>query len=182
MRETSAFNIKEALALEAEGKFAYQAFWGHNGQGPGPWALSQWWPVHFSMGSYDFTSAEMAMMAAKAVTFNDTESLSKILAASSPKEVKALGRGVKNFDQGVWEQKRYQIVVKTNLAKFSQHPDLKEYLLSTAGRTLIEASPYDKIWGVGLSISDSAVSSPSRWKGLNLLGFALTETRHLLSV
>ena len=120
------------------------------------------------------------MMAEKARLFNDEETLRKILSTDDPKEVKALGRLIKNFDQETWENNKYDIVVKGNYAKFSQNSKLKEYLLNTKNKILAEASPYDKIWGIGLDKNNENAYNPKTWEGENLLGFALMEVRDML--
>ena len=120
------------------------------------------------------------MMAEKARLF-DGSATDAILTASNPGEAKKLGRQIRNFDQAIWEAHRFEIVVRGNLAKFSQHGSLKQYLLGTGDRVLVEASPRDRIWGIGLSASDPAAPNPYDWKGLNLLGFALMAVREQLN-
>ena len=120
------------------------------------------------------------MMAQKALLFGDKEAYYKIVDAKSPGEAKALGREVKSFDQTTWEERRFGIVVDGSLAKFQQHPDLKAFLLNTKERVLVEASPVDSIWGIGLTAEDERAANPEMWEGLNLLGFALMETRDIL--
>ena len=93
----------------------------------------------------------------------------------------ALGRKVKNFDEKKWNETKYSIVFAGNLLKFSQDENLKDFLLSTKNDIIVEASPYDKIWGMGMSADDEFVENPTRWKGENLLGFALMEVRDELS-
>ena len=117
------------------------------------------------------------MMAGKARLFNDTEILEEIMDISSPKEVKALGRKIRNFDEHQWAEHRYKIVKQGNYLKFSQNADLKEFLLSTNNKIIAEASPYDAIWGIGLKKEHPDSIYPEKWKGLNLLGFALMEVR-----
>jgi ribA/ribD-fused uncharacterized protein len=87
---------------------------------------------------------------------------------------------VRGFDAAAWESHGYQAVVNGNLAKFSQHGDLAAYLLSTHPAVLVEASPVDAVWGIGLEAGDRDARLPSRWRGRNLLGFALTEVRERL--
>ena len=87
---------------------------------------------------------------------------------------------MRGFDEQLWVERRYDLVVTGNLAKFSQHQDLRDFLLSTGTRVLVEASPRDGIWGIGLAADDDRASSPENWPGLNLLGFALMEVRHQL--
>ena len=120
------------------------------------------------------------MMAQKALLFNDLEIFNQIIAAKSPAEAKALGRQVRQFDEATWNRQRSAIVVRGNLEKFRQHPDLQEFLLSTKERVLVEASPVDRIWGIGLAADSERAENPKQWQGLNLLGFALMEVRDLL--
>lgn len=171
----------EAVALTAAGhSFEYVHFWGHSPKADGSagrGCLSQWWPAAFTEGEHRFASAEHYMMAHKAWLFGDDASAKKILAAGHPGEAQALGRKVGGFDQSVWEAERFEIVVRGNLAKFGQHPDLSAYLSGTEKRVLVEASPRDRIWGIGLGETDPLAASPATWKGLNLLGFALMEAR-----
>ena len=120
------------------------------------------------------------MMARKARLFNDEEAARKIIATREPNHVKAIGRTVKNFDETIWEKHRFKIVVEGNLAKFQQYPELAQYLLKTGDRILVEASPSDHIWGIGMAKDNPHVEQPKSWKGLNLLGFALMEVREKL--
>lgn len=117
------------------------------------------------------------MMAAKAKLFRDQESREKILTCSDPKQINALGRNVWGFKQAVWDKFKYSIVLNGNWCKFSQNQVLWEVLLSTGNSVLVEASPYDNIWGIGLSSSSSEENNPLKWRGQNLLGFALMEVR-----
>jgi ribA/ribD-fused uncharacterized protein len=124
-----------------------------------------------------FRTAEHFMMYRKAKLFGDEKAAADILGAPNPGAVKALGRAVRGFDQGVWEAHRRSIVVEGNLAKFSQSDPLREFLLSTGKRVLVEASPVDRIWGVGLAADHEHIENPLEWRGLNLLGFALMDVR-----
>lgn len=117
------------------------------------------------------------MMAEKAALFSDTEIREKILQATSPGAVKALGREIRNFDETVWVANRFTIVVRGNTAKFEQNPNLGEFLRKTGSRVLVEASPVDRIWGIGLAQNDEKANNPNLWEGLNLLGFALMQVR-----
>ena len=87
---------------------------------------------------------------------------------------------VENFDEETWIAHREAIVLEGSIHKFSQHPDLRTFLLSTGDRVLVEASPVDPIWGIGLAADDPRATDPGKWRGLNLLGFALMKTRDLL--
>lgn len=120
------------------------------------------------------------MMAKKAELFGDKEMAVKIVAAKSPAEAKDLGRQVKNFNEAIWNEKRFEIVVEGNFHKFNQNEDLKAFLLDTKKRVLVEASPVDKIWGIGLTAESDKAENPLLWNGLNLLGFALMEVRDQL--
>ena len=120
-------------------------------------------------------------MASKARLFADNESLQQILESSDPKTAKALGRQVKNFDNKTWKENCRRLVTEGNVAKFSQNDPLCTFLLSTEDQVLVEASPYDRIWGIGLAAKDEKVKNPATWQGQNLLGFALMDVRATLS-
>jgi ribA/ribD-fused uncharacterized protein len=120
-------------------------------------------------------------MAAKAQMSGDAEVLDKILAAPSPGAAKALSREVRGFDQHRWAERRFEVVVTGNMAKFGQHRQLHDFLVGTGSQVLVEASPHDNIWGIGLAAEDERAESPEDWLGLNLLGFALMEVRQRLS-
>ncbi|HTL86559.1 MAG TPA: NADAR family protein [Acidimicrobiia bacterium] len=139
--------------------------------------FSQWYRCTFTVGANTFNCAEQYMMHGKALLFGDTETATKILAADHPRDHKALGRKVKPFDDAVWKRECEAIVRAGNHAKFTQNEDLREKLFATNGTTLVEASPYDKIWGIGLAATDPRAKDPSQWKGRNLLGKILTELR-----
>jgi ribA/ribD-fused uncharacterized protein len=117
------------------------------------------------------------MMAEKAALFDDQEIRAQVLQATTPNAAKALGRKVRGFNDRLWLQHRYDIVVQANQAKFSQNPELNEYLMRTGSRVIVEASPVDAIWGIGLAQDHPDVNDPNLWKGLNLLGFALIQVR-----
>lgn len=95
--------------------------------------------------------------------------------------IKHLGRKVKNYDDSVWCKKRFNIVKFGLTLKFSQNPKLKEQLLAVGSKKLVEASPYDKIWGIGLSYEDAKNVPENKWPGLNLLGKVLDEVKEELS-
>ncbi|UDN36053.1 NADAR family protein [Proteus vulgaris] len=161
-------------------KFVY--FWGHKSKTDEVTksCFSQWYPAPFILDDIRYISAEHYMMAEKAKLFNDIEIRERIIATSNPGTAKALGREVKGFNQEIWEQQRMDIVIRANIAKFSQNNALGTFLISTGNRVLVEASPVDKIWGVGLSEQDKEISNPLLWNGLNLLGFALMKVRSVL--
>ena len=146
----------------------------------GPSSLSQWWPSPFVVDGQTYPTAEHWMMAGKARLFDDPAGLAAVLATSDPDAARTAGRSVRNFDEQRWNAARFDLVVAGNLAKFTQHADLREYLLSTGDRVLVEASPYDRIWGIGMAPANPTVRRPSAWRGLNLLGFALMDVRDQL--
>ena len=167
--------------LRAGGKAKYLFFWGHQVSAEvTKQCLSQWYPAPFVVDSVHYPTAEHFMMAAKARLFGDTEVLAEILALSHPKQAKELGRSVRHFDEATWSEARFELVVAGSVAKFSQNPALGEFLKKTGERVLVEASPRDRIWGIGLSEQHPDASDPERWRGLNLLGFALMEARTTL--
>ena len=132
------------------------------------------------MDGVSYPSAEHYMMAAKARLCGDAEAAGKILAVTHPGAAKALGRQVRGFDEQCWAEHRFDVVVAGNMAKFGQHQQLQDFLAGTGSRVLVEASPRDRVWGIGLAASDQRAASPEHWPGLNLLGFALMEVRHQL--
>ena len=116
-------------------------------------------------------------MAGKAKLFNDEEVFEEIMRCKDPKKIKSLGRKVKNFDEEKWNKAKIDIVFKGNYLKFMQNKNLKEFLLSTGNRIIVEVSPYDAVWGIKMSENDEFVNNPLKWKGKNLLGFILMEVR-----
>jgi ribA/ribD-fused uncharacterized protein len=174
--------VPQLLELIAGGgQPKYLFFWGHQPQPDGTagkGCFSQWWPARFTVDGVTYPSAEHFMMTAKARLFGDTEMAERIPSAPHPREAKALGRAVRGFDERHWAQRRFGLVVAGNVAKFGQNPDLRDYLLGTGDRVLVEASPRDRAWGIGLSASDDLAASPGHWRGENLLGFALMQARH----
>lgn len=169
------------LAHLAQGNEAdYLFFWGHTANDPaqvGKECLSQWYPVGFEIDGMHYESAEHYMMAEKARLFHDETALQKIMTASDPAQAKQFGREVNVYQDDVWKQHRFEIVVRGNTAKFSQNEKLKDYLQATGDKVLVEASPSDRIWGIGLEASHPDAQNPAKWRGLNLLGFALMEVR-----
>lgn len=173
--------VAAVLAGEEPG---WLLFWGHRppkGGGVGPGCLSQWWPARFVVDGTAYRSAEHWMMARKARLFGDKDMAEQIVAAPNPSEAKKLGRQVRGFDEPMWNRERFELVVQGNMAKFGQHSDLRAYLLATGRSVLVEASPTDRVWGVGLGASNELATDPQRWRGENLLGFALMEARSRLA-
>lgn len=172
------YNIND---IAPESKFLF--FWGHQPSKDGiitKTCFSQWWVSPFVVDGITYKTAEHWMMAKKAELFNDNEILEKIIQANSPAEAKKLGREVRDYHDALWLANRYEIVRQGNFYKFSQHSDLKAFLVNTKERVLVEASPVDAIWGIGMTSDHKDIQNPEKWKGLNLLGFALMEVREEL--
>jgi len=148
----------------------FRFFWGRNS------VFSQWYTAPFTVEGYEYVTAEHWMMAQKARLFGDELALQKILATTDPARAKQWGRRVRGFDEDKWREHRVEIVQRGNLHKFNA-PGLRAKLLATAPAILVEASPYDTIWGIGVSVSDSRRFNPRTWRGRNLLGFILTDIR-----
>lgn len=164
--------------ISQEDKFLF--FWGHQPSKDGSitkTCFSQWWESIFIVEGIEYKTAEHWMMTKKALLFNDNEIAEKIIKANTPAEAKKLGREVKNYVDTVWLKHRYEIVKEGNFHKFSQNNNLKEFLLKTNDRIIVEASPVDAIWGIGMTSDHENCNNPLKWKGLNLLGFALMEVR-----
>ncbi|WP_344485845.1 NADAR family protein [Glycomyces endophyticus] len=158
----------------------YLYFWNQKaepGGRVGRGCLSQWWPSAFDDDGRRFATAEHYMMAHKAWLFGDTEAAERVLDSGHPGQAQKIGRQVRGYEQDVWEAERLGIVVRGNVLKFGQDPDLLAFLLGTGDRVLVEASPVDRIWGIGLADDDPRAADPGTWRGLNLLGQALMEAR-----
>jgi ribA/ribD-fused uncharacterized protein len=161
----------------------YIFFWGHtssDNQPVGKHVFSQWFYSPFTVDNVEYRTSEHWMMASKAKLFGDKRIYERIITTDKPGEVKELGRQIKNFDQMTWDQKKYEIVTTGNIHKFNQNSSLNDYLLTTGDRILVEASPVDTIWGIGLTHDAKNIENPYTWRGLNLLGFSLMETRDFL--
>ncbi|MBO9611475.1 MAG: NADAR family protein [Dyadobacter sp.] len=172
------------IKYEEQRKMKFLHFWGHQPARGGQITqscLSQWWQSAFVIGDVTYRTSEHWMMAEKARLFENEPLRERIIACASPGEAKALGRMVENFDEQTWITKRREIVLEGSIQKFSQNPELGSYLLNTSDRILVEASPVDPVWGIGLPADDPRAHDPTRWEGLNLLGFTLMETRDLLT-
>lgn len=109
--------------------------------------------------------------------FGDQEIRAQILQATTPNAAKALGRKISGFNEQDWLKHRYETVVRANKAKFSQNPELNNFLKETGSSIIVEASPVDNIWGIGLAQDHANANNPNLWQGLNLLGFALMQVR-----
>jgi len=143
---------------------------------------SQWYTSknQINDNGVSYPNAEKYMMVAKAKHFDDDKILEKMLKTDNPKEVKALGRRVKNFNDESWDKVKEDIVTKANYLKFKQNSDLLKILMEHKDLILVEASPVDKIWGIGLHFSDNKVLDESKWRGKNLLGKCIMKARDLI--
>ena len=179
---SSPKDLEELYMMTMKGyKFDYFLFWGHRNKTNKitKSCLSQWYPCRFEIDGIEYNCAEQYMMAEKARLFKDIDTLAKILASENPDIIKNLGREVRNFNEHVWRMESSSAVVKGNMAKFLQNKNLGDFLLGTGEKILVEASPYDRIWGIGMRDSQEAYN-PNNWKGTNELGFALMEVREIL--
>eukprot|EP00440_Ansanella_granifera_P044994 gb/GFBE01048759.1/.p1 GENE.gb/GFBE01048759.1/~~gb/GFBE01048759.1/.p1 ORF type:complete len:568 (+),score=131.19 gb/GFBE01048759.1/:1-1704(+) len=121
--------------------------------------------------------SEKAIMATKAALMGDKEIFDEIETAKDPKSCKALGRGVRNFDQALWEQHLEETAFEVVKQKFQANKGLKQVLFSTGDAILVEAAPNDCIWGVGMGTTDDGIHDPTQWRGRNVLGYALMRAR-----
>jgi len=138
---------------------------------------SQWHSSEFEEDGIVYENAEKYMMVQKAKLFDDNEIVEKMLRTTNPKTVKSLGRQVKNFSDSIWIENRMKIVERGNYLKFTQNPKILEFMKKHKDLILVEASPHDKIWGIGIHFNDERVLNEKNWKGLNLLGKALMTVR-----
>lgn len=159
-------------------------FWGRKGNDLskiGPYVFSQWHFSDFEIDGIVFPTAEHWMMLNKARLMRDVNAEQAVLAdikgSPDPSVVKKIGRQVTNWDQAKWDQHCFEIVAEGNVAKFSQDDELRKYLLGTGDMVLVEASPHDKVWGIGMRREEADAKNPLKWKGKNLLGFAIMEAR-----
>ena len=142
---------------------------------------SQWHPARFVVDGVEYNCCEQYMMAEKAAVFGDADARERILAARDPAQQKMLGRTVRGFEKAVWDGVCRGIVYSGNLARFSQDEEMGRTLLATGDKTIVEASPTDRIWGVGLAQQDPRAQDPPQWRGTNWLGVALMQVRETLA-
>lgn len=178
-------NLADLQARVADGqRFDYLHFWGHRQRADGvvtASCFSQWYPACFEIDGVAYSTAEHFMMAEKARLFEDHATLGQVLAAPTPNDAKSLGRRVAGYDDARWAARRFDAVLEGNLAKFSQSDKLRAFLLGTGSAVLVEASPMDPVWGIGMAADDPHANDPEQWLGLNLLGFALMAVRDRLA-
>jgi len=165
--------------FDSDDNLDFLFFWGHTEKTDyvTKACLSQWYESEFIVEEITYFTAEHYMMAEKSKLFDDINIYNQILETRKQGKIKELGRQIKNFNQDIWDEYKYQIVVKGNFLKFSQNEKLKTFLIDTNSKILVEASPLDVIWGIGLSVDDEKVRNPHLWECSNLLGFALMEVR-----
>ena len=169
---TDKFDKNEVL------KFLF--FWGHKNDSNteiGKSCFSQWFELPFVVDGITYATAEHWMMANKALLFDDRKTHDKIIRSKSPAEAKELGRQILGFDDQIWVANSLDIVIIGNIHKFNQNINHARYLENTKDRILVEASPVDTIWGIGLAQDNQYITNPYFWRGQNLLGFALMEVR-----
>jgi ribA/ribD-fused uncharacterized protein len=175
-KETILYQLNHGVEMN------FITFWkGDKGNGKvGHEVFSQWYPSRIEFKGIVFPTAEHWMMYQKAILFEDIESASKVLSSQNPFTAKRIGKAVKDFDETIWAENRQMIVANGNYLKFTQNKKLLKILLDSYPSVLVEASPYDFIWGAGLSYEDERISKPEDWPGLNLLGFTVMQVRDLL--
>jgi hypothetical protein len=141
---------------------------------------SQWAPSEFEIDGVIYSHAEQYMMAKKALLFKDFDAHREIMLESNPALQKAIGKIVKGFDKDIWEKHCRKYVYDGNYAKFTQNPKMYDELMGTGSKEIVEASPFDKIWGIGLSADNPLAWNKSTWDGTNWLGEAIMQVRERL--
>lgn len=142
--------------------------------------LSNWYLSDFTVDDVKFTSMEQYMMYRKALCFHDSDIAAQILEISDVAQIKALGRLVRNYDDHHWNGVRQIVIYEGLKAKFSQNPDLLKMLKDTRDALFAECAVKDRIWGIGLSMTDPDRFDRNKWNGQNLLGYALMMVREQL--
>lgn len=169
------------MASFASSNNKYFFFYGNTEKSGDKRCLSNWSPHDFvDDNDIRYLTMEHYMMFHKAKLFKDSVKMEEILLADTPKKAKELGRKVKNFDDKTWFENARSIVTKGLFFKFSQHEEIKQFLLATEDKILVETSPYDKIWGIGLAEPVAKRTPPENWPGTNYLGQCLMEVRQIL--
>ena len=162
----------------------YIFFWGHtdrNNDRTGKYVFSQWHEAPFTVDGILYRTSEHWMMSKKALLFGDFVSSDKVLQCEKPAEAKAIGRAISGYDDELWNASKYEIVKTGNFHKFAQNQDLRKYLINTQAKIIVEASPVDAVWGIGMAQDHKSIMNPEAWRGENLLGFAIMEVRDMLN-
>lgn len=170
--------------IEKQEKIEFLFFWGHTPkeiESIDKSCFSQWFSANFCVNNIKYLSTEHWMMAQKALLFEDKESFEHIINAATPAEAKKLGRTIQKFDDIIWNEHKFRIVREGNIHKFAQNKLLLDFLIATKNKVLVEASPVDTIWGIGLTQDAKNIEDVFTWRGENLLGFALMEARDYLN-
>jgi len=157
--------------MNKQDKFIF--FWGGT--------FSQWCPSPFEIDGVKYNCCEQYMMAKKALLFGDYDSHREIMLEKSPALQKAMGRKVRGFDKVKWEKYCRKFVYDANLAKFTQNPKMLQELVNSGTKEIVEASPEDTIWGIGLHESNPHVLDKSKWRGTNWLGEAIMQVRETIT-
>jgi len=178
------YNIEWLTEVVENGeKLKFLFFWGHAknpNQRITQACFSQWYESPFKVNGVNYKTSEHWMMSQKALLFDNLDIHKQIIESNKPGSAKEFGRKVTGFDEKIWTAHRSKIVIMGNIHKFNQNRELGEYLINTQNRIIVEASPVDRIWGIGLTKESNDARNVYAWRGLNLLGFALMEARDFL--
>ena len=138
--------------------------------------------VEWKGTTYTFSSTEKGFMYIKAITFGDSVTASKIMKTDDPNQCRKLGRQVKGYKDNIWENVRYDIFYKLNWAKYTQDKELQKKLLDPQfdGKTFVEASPIDKIWGIGYSEDNPNIELAKDYWGKNYLGRIIEDRKSVV--
>lgn len=142
--------------------------------------FSNFHPAEYEYDGNVFTCSEQGFMHSKAVLFGDHAIAEEILKTTSPMKIKQLGRQVRGFKEKTWKNARVDIMYQHCFAKFAQNEHLKEALMRTKDKAMVEASPSDAVWGIGLNEDKARRRAPETWRGQNLLGQVLDRVREEL--
>jgi ribA/ribD-fused uncharacterized protein len=139
--------------------------------------LGNWYPSVFEKDGVRYVNTEQYMMYQKALLMGDAVTAEAIMQEHNPHNIKKLGQQVKPWDEDKWKANRTRIMYEGCLAKFASDDELKAKLFSTENTILVEASPFDKIWGIGMKAENPKAKKIKEWKGMNLLGRVLMQVR-----
>jgi len=143
--------------------------------------LSNFYHTSFEIDGVKYNCVEQYFQYQKAITFCAQDIAEKILKTTSPTLQKSLGcKSIPNFNGKIWNSMCINIMQKGLYAKFSQNLKLKQFLVDTGDKILVEAAPRDLFWGVGFGKTNEKIQDPKKWRGQNRLGFELMKTRKLI--